>query len=83
MNSDFPSKDTSLWSSGTCICTVLIASTKFSVYCSLCLDCSVKGCIIVVKHLDSWYVGDPQNETRGCIGMLGLCSFGSLYSFGG
>ena len=36
VNSDFTSKDTSLWSSG--ICAVLIASIKFSVDCSLCLD---------------------------------------------
>ena len=51
MNSDFTSKDTSLWSSG--ICAVLIASIKFSVDCSLCLDWSVKGCSTVVKYLDS------------------------------
>ena len=75
VNSDFTSKDTSLWSSG--ICAVLIASIKFSVDCSLCLDWSVKGCSTVVKYLDSWYVGDPQNETIGRIGMFGLCSFGS------
>ena len=61
VNSDFTSKYTSLWSSG--ICAVLIASIKFSVDCSLCLDWSVKGCSTVVKYLDSWYVGDPQNET--------------------
>ena len=30
MNSDFTSKDTSLWSSGICI--VLMASIKFSVF---------------------------------------------------
>ena len=54
VNSDFTSKDTSLWSSG--ICAVLIASIKFSVDCSLCLDWSVKGCSTVVKYLDSWYV---------------------------
>ena len=35
-NSDFMSKDTSLWSSGICI--VLMPSIKFSVDCSLCLD---------------------------------------------
>ena len=75
VNSDFTSKDTSLWSSG--ICAVLIASIKFSVDCSLCLDWSVKGCSTVVKYLDSWYVGDPQNETKGRIGMFGLCSFGN------
>jgi len=32
---------------------------------------------MVVKYLDSWYVGDPQNETIGRIGIPGLCSFGS------
>ena len=48
MNSDFTSKDTSLWSSG--ICAVLMASIKFSVDCSLCLDWSVKGCSTVVKY---------------------------------
>ena len=62
MKSDFTSKDTSLWSSG--ICAVLITSIKFSVDCSLCLDFSDNGCSTVVKYLDSWYVGDPQNETR-------------------
>ena len=41
VNSDFTSKDTSLWSSGICI--VLMASIKFSVDCSLCLDSSVRG----------------------------------------
>ena len=81
MNSDFTSKDTSLWSSG--ICAILIASMKFSVDCSLCLDWSVKGCSTVVKYLDSCYVGDPQNKTIGCIGMFGLCSFGSPHSLGG
>ena len=63
MNSDFTSKDTSLWSSA--ICAVSIASMKFSVDCSLCLDWSVKGCSTVVKNLDSWYVGDPQNDAIG------------------
>ena len=51
MNSDFTSKDTSLWSSGTC--TVLMASIKFSVDCSLCRDSSVSGFSIVVRYLDS------------------------------
>ena len=60
MNSDFTSKDTSLWSSGICI--VLMASIKFSVDCSLCLD-SVSGFSTLVKYLDSWQVGDPQRET--------------------
>ena len=36
MNSDFTSKDTSLWSSGIFI--VLMASIKFAVDGSLCLD---------------------------------------------
>ena len=58
------------------VCTVLIASIKFSVDCSLCRDLSVKGCSMV-KYLDSWYVGDPQNDTIGRIGIPGLCSFGS------
>ena len=71
MNSDFTSKDTSLWSSGICI--VLMGSIKFSVDCSLCLDSSVSGFSTLVKYLDSWYVGDP----------LGLCSFGSPYSLVG
>ena len=62
---------------------MLIALIKFSVDSSLCLDLSVKGCSIVVKYLDSWYVGDPQNKTMGRIGTLGLCSFGSPYSLGG
>ena len=81
MNSDFTSKDTSLWSSGICI--VLMATIKFSVDCSLCLDSSVRGFSTLVKYLDSWWVGDPQKETTGPIGMLGLCSFGSPYSLGG
>ena len=51
MNNDFTSKDTSLWSSG--ICTVLMASIKVSVDCSLCRDSFVNGYSIVVKYLDS------------------------------
>ena len=54
-----------------------MASIKFSVDCSLRLDCSVRGYSIVVRYLDSWYVGDSQNETMGRIGKPGLCSFGS------
>ena len=54
-----------------------MASIKFSVDCSLRRDLSVKGCSMVVKYLDSWYVGDPQNDTIGRIGIPGLCSFGS------
>ena len=38
---------------------------------------------MVVKYLESSYVGDPQNETMGRMGMLGLCSFVAPYSFGG
>ena len=79
MNSDFTSKDTSLWLTGICI--VLMVLMKSSVDCSLCFDSSVKGFSMVVKYLESSYVGDPQNETMGRIGMLGLCSFSSLYSF--
>ena len=63
-------------------CTVLIASIKFSVDCSLRLDLSIRGCSMVVKYLESWYVWDPQNDTIGRIGISGLCSFGSLWSFG-
>ena len=81
MNSDFTSKDTSLWSSGICI--VLMASIKFSVDCSLCLDSSVRGSSTLVKYLDSWQVGNPQKETMVRIGMLGLCSFGSSYGLVG
>ena len=81
MNSDFTSKDTSLWLSGICI--VLMVLMKSSVDCSLRLDSSVKGFSMVVKYLESSYVGDPQNETMGRIGMLCLCSFGCPYSFGG
>ena len=54
-----------------------MASTKSSVDCSLRLDLSVSGCSIVVRYLDSWYVGDPQNETIDRIGKPGLCSFSS------
>ena len=50
---------------------------------SLCQDSSVRGFSTLVKYLDSWKVGDPQKETMGRIGMLGLCSFGSPYSLGG
>ena len=71
MNSDFTSKDVSLWSSGIFI--VLMESIKFSVDCSLCQDSSVRGFSTLVKYSDSWKVGD----------MLGLCSFGSPYSLGG
>ena len=49
----------------------------------LCLDSSANGFNTLVKYLDSWQVGDPQKETMGRIGMLGLCSFGSPYSLGG
>ena len=33
---------------------------KSSVDCRLRLDLSVSGCSIVVRYLDSWYVGKPQ-----------------------
>ena len=52
MKSDLTSKDTSLWSSG--ICTVLIASMKLSVNCSLCRGLSVKGLRMLVQCLESW-----------------------------
>ena len=52
MNSDFTSKDTSLWSSGICI--FLMASIEFSVDFSLCLDSSVSRFSTLVKYLDSW-----------------------------
>ena len=72
VNSDFTSKDTSLWLLG--ICTVLI---KFSVDYSLWSDASVSGFKVLAECLDSWYVGDPQNETMGLIGVCGLWSLGS------
>ena len=53
MNSDFTSKDTSLWSSGVCI-VLMALILKFSVECSLCLDSSVRGFSTLVKDLDSW-----------------------------
>ena len=52
VKSDLTSKDTSLWSSG--IYTVLIASMKLSVHCSLCRDLSVKGLRMLVKCFESW-----------------------------
>ena len=80
INSDFTWKDTSIRSSGVCI--VLMALMKFSVDCILCLYSAVRGFSMVVKYLESSYVGDPQNETMSRMGMLGLCSFGSPYRFG-
>ena len=65
VNCDFTSKDTSLWLFG--ICTVLIASIKFSFDCSLWSDASVSGFKVLAKCLDSWYVGVPQNETMSLI----------------
>ena len=63
---------------------IISGRVQFSVGCSLCMDSSVKGCSIVVKYsIDSWHFGDPQNETMGCIGMLGLCSFANPHSFAG
>ena len=75
VNSDFTSKDTSLWLFG--ICTVFIASIMFSVDCSLWSDASVSGFKVLAKCLDSWSVGNPQNETTGLIGVCGLWSLGS------
>ena len=51
VNSDFTSKDTSLWSSG--ICTVLMVPIKSLVDCTLCCDSLVSGRSIVVKYFDS------------------------------
>ena len=56
---------------------------KSSGGCSFCFDLLVRYFSMVVKYLKNSYVGDPQNETMGHIGMLGLRSFGSPYSFGG
>ena len=75
VNSDFTSKDTSMWLSG--ICLVLMVLMKSSVNCSLCLDSWVRGFSMVVKYLESSYVGDPKNETMGRMCMLGLGSFGA------
>ena len=47
VNSDFTSKDTSLWLFG--ICTVLIASIKFSVDCNLWSDALVSGFKVFAK----------------------------------
>ena len=52
MNSDFTSKDISLWSSGIFI--VLMASIKVSVDCSLCPDSSVRSFSTLGKYVDSW-----------------------------
>ena len=78
VKSDLTSKDTSLWSSG--ICTVLMASMKLSVDRNLCRNSSVKGLRMLLKYLESWQVGNPQNETMGRICMLGLCSLVSPLS---
>ena len=80
MNSDFTSKDTSLWSSGICI--VLMASIKFSVDCSLCLDSSVKR-FQRVSYVFRHAVGKSgrQKEVIGRIGMLSLCSLGMIRLF--
>ena len=37
---------------------------------------------MVVKYLESSYVGDPKIDSMGGMGMLGLCSFSSPYRFG-
>ena len=62
---------------------VLMVLMKSSVGCSLCLDSLVRGFSMVVKYLESSYVVAPQNEIIGHMGMIGLCSFGSPYSFDG
>ena len=56
VKSDLTSKDTSLWSSG--ICTVLIASIKLSVDCSLCWESLIKGfgMLPIFKAQCSWYL---------------------------
>lgn len=56
VKSDLTSKDTSLWSSG--ICTVLIASMKLSVDCSLCGDLSVMS----LRMLTVWKVGEEDTH---------------------
>ena len=63
MNSDFTSKHNGLWSSGTC--TVLMASIKFSVDCSLCRDSSVSGFSIVVRSQGGGGGGGLLYETDG------------------
>ena len=63
VDSDFSSKDTSLWSSGTC--TVLIASIKVFMDCSVCQDSSVKGFSIIVRYL----VGKSANHRTRTSGM--------------
>ena len=30
---------------------------------------------MVVKYLDNWYVRDPQNDSKGRMGMLLTCRF--------
>ena len=52
VKSDLTLKDTSFWSSGSC--TVLIASMKLAVDCSLCRNSSVRGLRMLVKCLESW-----------------------------
>ena len=52
VKSDLTSKDTGLWSSG--ICTVLKASMKLSVDCSLYGDLSVKGLRMLRACFESW-----------------------------
>ena len=44
---------------------------------AVCLNSSVKGLRMLNKSLESWQVGDPQNETMSGIGVLGSCSLGS------
>ena len=51
VKSDLTLKDTNLWSPG--VCTVLIASIKLSVDCSLSQDSLVRGLRMLLKCLDS------------------------------
>ena len=62
VNSDFTSKTLVCGRQVLCCCLDSV-NKVLSRLQSLCLDWSVKGCSTVVKYLDSWYVGDPQNET--------------------
>ena len=64
-------------------CTVWTASMKLLVDCSLCRDSSVRGFSTIVRYLDSWQVGEPQNKTMGRVCMLGLCNLGKPYSLCG
>ena len=67
---DLTLKIHNFWSSGIYI--VLIASMECSVDCISCVDLSVRWLRILAKCLESWYIGAPQNETMGSIGILHL-----------